>query len=186
MLSHWGTSAKLGCLWQLLGCFLASCRYSWCGLFNAAIQASNLESRAMKGRKTMGLTWTIPNFLWTSTRDKSLDQKISMNRLLKCMKTPPFTITDSVARAIYRGSQKHRIVRHAITVSWAMIIIAHCWTIVLESDELYYFSIYDIMEDGIGAGYGEFRLNAGVSVIYVQECFSNTFIDLVQIKNQNK
>ena len=28
-------------------------------------------------------------------------------------------------------------------------------TIVLEKDELYYFNIYDIIEDGIGAGYGK-------------------------------
>ena len=28
-------------------------------------------------------------------------------------------------------------------------------TIVLEKDELYYFNIYDIIEDGIGTGYGK-------------------------------
>ena len=29
-------------------------------------------------------------------------------------------------------------------------------TLVLEEGELYYFRIYDVMEDGIGAGYGKF------------------------------
>lgn len=44
-------------------------------------------------------------------------------------------------------------------------------TIVLERNELYYFNIYDIMEDGIGAGYGKTMSNLMVLLLAFWACF---------------
>ena len=69
-----------------------------------------------------------------STRKKCLDQNTLMRKLPKFTKKLPSTSIDIVLHAKYRESQKLLTVQPVITVLWAMIIIAHFSTIVLESE----------------------------------------------------